>query len=64
MSKSVTVYSVGEAIRRRRTDRIDRCPRCGAGFLGNCGAYGAEIPRGLCPHPAATRAALPQEDGG
>jgi len=27
----------------------NECPRCGAGPLGNCGAYGAEIPRERCP---------------
>lgn len=30
--------------------RPRRCRYCGAGFLGNCGAYGAEIPREQCPH--------------
>jgi hypothetical protein len=30
-------------------DTIKRCPKCGAGPLGNCGFYGCEIPRGTCP---------------
>lgn len=25
------------------------CPLCGAGALGNCGAYGCETPRETCP---------------
>lgn len=33
-----------------------RCRRCGAGPIGNCGYYGAEIPREQCPlKPTATK---------
>lgn len=28
------------------------CPKCGAGPIGNCGFYGAETPRSMCPLPA------------
>ena len=30
-------------------DTIKRCPKCGAGPLGNCGFHGCETPRGTCP---------------
>jgi len=30
-------------------DNIKRCPKCGAGPLGNCGYHGCETPRQTCP---------------
>lgn len=33
-----------------------RCPKCGAGKLGNCGYHGAEIPREMCPLGGASDA--------
>lgn len=30
-------------------DGIKRCPKCGAGPLGNCGYHGCETPRNTCP---------------
>lgn len=28
---------------------LPRCPKCGAGPVGNCGYYGCETPRESCP---------------
>lgn len=39
-------------------DKIERCPKCGAGDIGNCGYYGCETPRETCPLTEAERAAL------
>jgi len=35
--------------RAPKDDGIKRCPKCGAGPLGNCGFYGCETPRETCP---------------
>ncbi len=35
--------------------QMKRCARCGAGPIGNCGAYGAETQRELCPKTSAAK---------
>lgn len=43
-----TTKAWGDRIRRVQA-AIERCPKCGAGPLGNCGYYGCETPRDACP---------------
>ena len=45
-------------------DNIKRCPKCGAGPLGNCGYHGCETPRSTCPlnQPPQSRAPSPTQE--
>lgn len=43
------IYHPTWELRYLDADAIKRCPKCGAGPLGNCGFYGCETPRGTCP---------------
>lgn len=67
-------HHTGEPSRKELSDRSalsqqeqrmkknqDRCPRCGAGPLGNCGYYGCETARETCP---LKRSAAPLDKGG